>query len=77
MLVYYKNDGRIVSSKDSADYFRFVMPPDTSIDKDLFRVYDFYMNGKPKMVATSLTGNVNLVLDGTCISYFPMGSGKL
>jgi TonB family protein len=76
LLVFYKNDGRILPSKDSADYFRFIMPPDTSGDKDLFRVCDFYKDGNKRMVATSLTGTVNLVLDGTCISYFPNGKRR-
>lgn len=54
-LVYFlKNSGKKVESKDSADFYRVVLPPDTNIDKELYRVYDYYTNGTPKTVATSL-----------------------
>ena len=56
--------------RDSADYYRVILPPDTNIDKDEYRVYDYYFNGKPKRVATSLTEQVNLVLDGPSIRIF-------
>ncbi len=71
-----KNSGQKVISKDSADYYRIILPPDTNIDKDLYRIYDYYFNGKPKRVATSLTQPVNLVLDGTSIDYFFNGKRK-
>lgn len=76
LLVFYKNNGRVVDTRDSADYFRFIMPPDKSVDADLYRVYDFYMDGKPKRVANSLTGTINVVLDGSSISYFDNGKRK-
>ena len=76
LLLFYKNDGKSVKTKDSADFFRFIMSPDTSIDKDLYRVYDFYMDGKPRMVAYSLSGTENLALDGSCINYFRNGKRK-
>jgi TonB family protein len=76
LIGYFKNSGRKVTSKDSADYYRIILPPDTNIDKDLYRVYEYYHNGKLKRVATSLTGAINLVLDGTCIEYFLNGKRK-
>jgi len=76
LVVYLKNSGKKVINKDSADYYRVILPPDTNIDKDLYRVYDYYSNGKPKSIATSLTQPINLVLDGTCIDYFPNGKRK-
>jgi TonB family protein len=76
LTVYYKNSGQKVSTKDSADYYRIILPPDTNVDKDLYRVYDYYFNGQPKMLATSLTKENGLVLDGTCISYFANGKRK-
>jgi TonB family protein len=76
LLLYLKNSEKVVKSKDSADFIRVILPPDTTVDKDLYRVFDYYMNGKRKSVATSLTGTVNSVLDGTCMNYFPNGRRK-
>ena len=76
LVAYFKNSGQKVSTKDSADFYRVILPPDTNIDQDLYRVYDYYFNGKPKSIATSLTATLNLVLDGTCIDYFLNGKRK-
>lgn len=73
ITMYLKNSGRLVDNRDSADFTRVILPPDTSADKNLFRVFEYYPNGKYKLVATSLTGTSNLTLDGTCITYFPNG----
>src|ERR1700761_672525 len=62
-----------VRSKDSADFFRILFPPDTS-EKDLFIVNDFYKNGKPKMVGKSHTSDPNnLDLQGPYIKFFDNG----
>jgi TonB family protein len=71
--MYLKNSGRIVDNTDSADFVRLILPPDTIVDKNLYRVFEYYPNGKYKLVATSLSGTSNLILDGTCITYFPNG----
>jgi TonB family protein len=76
LTVFLKNSGQTVKSKDSADYYRFVLPPDSSVDKDLYQVFEYYPNGKLKAVATSLTKSVDLVLDGTYIEYFMNGTRK-
>ena len=76
LLIFYKNSGRLVNTKDSADFFRFIMPPDTSVDKEEYRVADFYINGKKKMIGTSLTSTVEPALDGTCVYYFPNGKRR-
>ncbi|HVS90499.1 MAG TPA: TonB family protein [Mucilaginibacter sp.] len=73
LVMYLKNSGLKAPSKDSADFYRVILPPDTTLDRDLYRVYDYYPNGKKKMVATSLTSSINPVLDGTCINYYPNG----
>jgi TonB family protein len=73
LVNYFNNAGKKVITKDSADYYRIILPPDTDADKDLYRVFDYYLNGKIKMLATSLTKDVSLVFDGACISYFPNG----
>ncbi|MCR8556316.1 hypothetical protein KXD93_01605 [Mucilaginibacter sp. BJC16-A38] len=42
-LIYYlKNSGKLVASKDSADYSMVVLPPDTSVDKNLYLVREYY-----------------------------------
>ncbi len=76
LVVYLKNSGQKVLTKDSADFYRVIMSPDTNIDKDLYRVFEFYPNGKPKTVALSLTRPYLLALHGTCIEYFPNGKRK-
>ncbi len=76
LVVYLKNSGKKVSSKDSADFYRIILPPDTTADKDLYRVFEYYPNGKIKSVATSYTATDFPVLDGVCIDYFRNGKRK-
>lgn len=76
LTFYFKNSGREVMRKDSADYYRVILPPDTNIDKELYQVFEFYPNGKPKLVALSFTQPYSLALHGTCIEYFPNGKRK-
>jgi len=73
VLYYMKNSGALVHNKDSADYFRVVISPDTSVDKKLFVVYEFYRNGKTKMMGKSLNRALNLNLEGFSVSFFPNG----
>jgi TonB family protein len=76
VLYYMKNSGVSVSTKDSADYLRLVISPQSNTDKDLFKVRDYYSNGKLKMVATSLNDKIPLFFDGNIINYFPDGKRK-
>jgi TonB family protein len=76
VITYFKNTGEIVNNKDSADYIRMVLPPDTATNKNLYRVFEFYPSGKHKSVSTSITGPFFITLDGTSISYFPNGVRK-
>jgi hypothetical protein len=76
LTFYFKNSGREVKRKDSADYFRIILPPDTNVDRELYRVFEYYPNGKTKSVATSFTQPYNLVLEGTCIEFFQMENGR-
>jgi len=76
-LVYYlKNSGRAVASKDSADYWMVVAPPDSSIDKKLYQVYEYYPNGKVRLMTNSRSKDINLVYQGKYIAYFPDGRKK-
>jgi TonB family protein len=73
-LFYYVTDGgNVVSTKDSADYALYIMPRNTETKADLYQVNEYYLNGKPRLIATSRTHSLNLALDGPCIRFFPNG----
>lgn len=76
-LVYYlKNSGKLVAIKDSADYSMVVLPPDTSVDKTLYVVYEYYKNGKVRFVTNSKKNGINLMYQGQYIAYYPNGKKK-
>ncbi|HTD99754.1 MAG TPA: TonB family protein [Mucilaginibacter sp.] len=60
------------NNKDSADYYRIIIPPDTSVD-NLFTVNEYYKNGKKKLIAKSTGEGSFTRFEGTCIEYFPNG----
>ena len=72
-LYYLTNAGRVVSTKDSADFFLFILPPDTSVDKNLFVVKEYYSNGKIRVIGGSLTNDLNLKFQGPQVTFFPNG----
>ena len=72
-VYYLKNTGKVVSTKDSADFFLVILPPDTSVDKNLFIVKEFYRNGKIRLMGNSTTNNLSLKFQGPQITYFPNG----
>ncbi|HEY4326080.1 MAG TPA: TonB family protein [Mucilaginibacter sp.] len=73
-VVYYlKSDGKVVDVKDSADFFLVILPPDTNVDKTLFRVNEFYKNGKTRLMGSSTTNNLNLKFQGSQITFFSNG----
>lgn len=72
-VYFLKNDGKRVSTKDSADYVRIVSEPDSGTV--LYNVKEFYANGKPKLVGKSSKIEYN-VLEGQCVSFFPSGKRK-
>jgi TonB family protein len=75
-LYYLKNSGALVSTKDSADYFLVILPPDTSVDKNLFIVKEFYITGKIRLVGNSMTNNLDLKFQGSVVVFFPNGHRK-
>ncbi len=75
IIYYLKNSGKLVS-KDSADYSMAVLPPDTSIDAKLYRVSEYYPNGKPRLITSSKTNDINLLYQGRYIAYFPNGKKR-
>jgi len=73
-VVYYmKNSSDLASSKAKADFFRVILPADSNSPK-LFPFMDYYLNGKRKLSGMSKTRTHELMLEGTCISFFPNGS---
>lgn len=70
------NSEIVVNNKDSADFYRLILSPDTTTDRNLFVVNDFYINGRPKMVAKTNSQNYWLNLNGACVKYFPNGRRK-
>ncbi|MFI5163200.1 MAG: TonB family protein [Sphingobacteriales bacterium] len=74
-IYYLKNTGQLVAQKDSADYIRVISPPD-STDLNLFVVRDFYPDGKPKLIGTSLIPYYYLKRQGIFVEYFPNGHRK-
>ena len=72
-VYYLKASGKLVSTKDSADYFVVILPPDTSIDKNLFIVKEFYSNGQKRLFGNSTTNTLNLEFQGSQIVFFPNG----
>ena len=66
-----------VNDKDSADFIRLVITPDTSVDKTLFQVKDYYLTGKLKMMGNSSVWTSNVNLQGSCIEFYPNGHKKL
>jgi len=76
-VVYYvTNSGKLVSTKDSADYWMTVMPPDTAVNKNLYVVYEYNKNGKVRLMTSSYTKDLNLKYQGRYIAYFPNGRRK-
>jgi TonB family protein len=76
-LVYYlKNSGKVTLSKDSADLFLVILPPDTSLNKNLSVIKCYYPNGKISFIAGSKTHGLPLELEGPYMSFFGNGRRK-
>lgn len=70
---FLKNNGSLVSTRDSADVVRLVTPPDKS--RKTYLVTDFYKSGKRKLEGAAISVNP-LVLDGEVTTYFENGNKK-
>lgn len=75
LMYYLKNTGDVVADRAGADYTMLVMPADAA-NNNLFPVIQYYANGKRKLVAASATQSLDLVLEGTYVSYYPNGLRK-
>ena len=72
VVCFIKNSGQLVANKDSADYFMFIMPMDSTTK--LSAINEYYPNGKPKLAGVSSSrGYLALLFEGPCITYFPNG----
>lgn len=74
---YLTNSGRLVSTRDSADYSLVVMPPNaSSVDKKLNVVYEYNKQGAMRLRTGSYTSDLNLKYQGKYYTYFPDGTIK-
>lgn len=72
-IYYLKNNGKEVSTKDSADYIRVVSEPDSGTA--LYNFQEFYPSGKPKFIGKS--SEIYLVaLEGPCVEFYSSGKRK-
>jgi MORN repeat variant len=72
-VYYLNNSGKVVSSKDSADYFLVILPPDINADKNLFIVKEFYKDGKIRLIGSTTSKSLDFVFQGSQITFFPNG----
>ncbi len=68
-----KNSGKVVSVKDSADYIMFVIPPDTSVDKNLYLIKGYYPSSGKIMFVTGSKSPSVIIYQGSYISFYPNG----
>ncbi|MDP9079545.1 MAG: TonB family protein [Bacteroidota bacterium] len=76
LFYYLTNSGKLVSSKEKSDYSMVVLPPDTSVDKTMYIVYEYDKNGKVRLITNSKTNDVNLLYQGRFVAYYPNGKKK-
>lgn len=81
IVLYITHQNKIVSTKDSADYFLMIMlPPDSSTGVKINLIKEFYLNKQPKLIGNTVL-HINgkqlyTSFDGPCIEYFPNGHKK-
>jgi len=69
------NNGQQATSVKTADYFLFVLPPDSSSGVKLYPIQEYYPNGKRKLIAASSTKDYSrLRFEGAIVTYYPNGS---
>jgi TonB family protein len=72
-VYFLKNNGKYVPVRDSADYMRVVREPDSATV--LYNVFEFYLNGKRKLVGKS-TKIDPPKYEGQCLGYYANGAKK-
>jgi len=72
-VFYIAKSGKMVSTRDSADYFVVILPPDTTIDKNLFIVNEFYKSGKTLLIGKSFNNDLDFKFESSRIIFFENG----
>jgi len=70
---FMKDNGKYVTNKDSADYFRLVSAPDSG--SRLYNISEYYKDGKRKLIGKTSTVDPP-AFDGQCLSFYKNGSKK-
>jgi len=73
---FMKNSGQMVPNKSSADILMMIMPPNTNSGRILYPVIEVYRNGKHKLIGNTQSRSSKLVLEGSCLTFFPNGHRK-
>jgi TonB family protein len=73
-VYFLKNNGKYVDSRDSADYIRIVREPDSA--STLYNVFEYYLNGKMKLVGKSSTIDPP-VFEGQCAGFYKSGLKRI
>jgi TonB family protein len=74
IMLFFKNSGKLVFRKDSADYIRFILPLDPVTG--LYKIVEINTNGKPKLITNSKTRDIIFKREGASTDYFPNGKKK-
>lgn len=69
-VYFYRNDGKRVSVKDSADFTRIIREPEPG--SKYYPVSDYYMNGKVKLLGYSSTIDP-VKFEGQCLTFYQNG----
>lgn len=70
-VYFYKNNGKEVFSKDSADFIRIIQEPDSGAL--YFNLIELYPDGKKKTLGSVASFLPRLKYEGQLISYYPNG----
>ena len=69
-VYFFRNDGKHITTRDSADYIRIVEEPDSG--STLYNVFEYYKDDKKKLVGKSSSIDP-LKFEGQCITFFSNG----
>lgn len=70
-VYFFKNNGKEVNTKDSADFVRVIQEPDSGETNFVFQ--ELYLNGKKKTIGKVSSFEPKLVFEGTLIKYNEAG----
>ena len=72
-IYYLKNSGKIVSTRDSADFYLFITPSNEKTDKVLYDIKEVYRNGAIRLMTRSSTNSTKLKFEGSYDAFFSNG----